>query len=101
MAMRAGLDPTPPEALTAFDIQVNPADRLPSLAQFSKALDGALTLPELHAFWRRREAAADSPSRDALMNVHRLRPSTRLQPSMESNASAGHREPWNQGKIVG
>ena len=67
MAMRAGLDPTLPEALTAFDIQVNPADRLPSLAQFSKALDRALTLPELHAFWRRVEAAPESPSRDALM----------------------------------
>ena len=67
MAMRAGLDPTLPEALTAFDIQVNPADRLPSLAQFSKALDRALTLPELHAFWRRVESAPESPSRDALM----------------------------------
>jgi integrase len=67
MAMRAGLDPTLPEALTAFDIQVNPADRLPSLAQFSKALDRALTLPELHAFWRRLDAAADGPARDALM----------------------------------
>lgn len=67
MAMRAGLDPTLPEALTAFDIQVNPADRLPSLAQFSKALDRALTLPELHAFWRRLEAALESPSRDALI----------------------------------
>lgn len=67
MAMRAGLDPTLPEALTAFDVQVNPADRLPSLAQFSKALDRALTLPELHAFWRRVEAAGDSPARDALM----------------------------------
>jgi integrase len=67
MAMRAGLDPTLPEALTAFDIQVNPADRLPSLAQFSKALDRALTLPELHAFWRRVEAAPESPSRNALM----------------------------------
>lgn len=67
MAMRAGLDPTLPEALTAFDVQVNPADRLPSLAQFSKALDRALTLSELHAFWRRVEAAADSPARDALM----------------------------------
>lgn len=67
MAMRAGLDPTLPEAMTAFDIQVNPADRLPSLAQFSKALDRALTLPELHAFWRRVEGATDSPARDALM----------------------------------
>ena len=67
MAMRAGLDPTLPAAMTAFDIQVNPADRLPSLSQFSKALDRALTLPELHSFWRRVEAAPDGPSRDALM----------------------------------
>ena len=67
LAMRAGLDPTLPEALTAFDIQTNPADRLPSLAQFSKTLDRALTLPELHAFWRRVETAVDSPARDALM----------------------------------
>jgi len=67
MAMRAGLDPTLPEALTAFDVQVNPADRLPSLAQFSKALDRTLTLPELRAFWRRLKDATDSPARDALM----------------------------------
>ena len=67
LAMRAGLDPTLPEALTAFEIRSNPADRLPSLAQFSKALDRALTLPELHAFWRRLEASADCPARDALI----------------------------------
>ena len=53
LAMRAGLDPTLPEALTSFGIQINPADRLPSLAQFSKALDRTLTLTELRAFWRR------------------------------------------------
>jgi integrase len=67
LAMRASLDPTLPEALTAFDVQSNPADRLPSLAQFSKALDRALTLPELNAFWRRLEGAIDSPARDALI----------------------------------
>lgn len=33
--------------------------------------------------------------------AHRLRPSTRLETVMESNASAVHREPWNKGKIVG
>ena len=44
-AMRAGLDPKLPKALTAFDILVNPADRLPSLSQFCKVLDRALTLP--------------------------------------------------------
>ena len=85
MAMRAGLDPTLPEALTAFDIQVNPADRLPSLSQFPKALDRTLTLPELHAFWRRLEAAPESPARDALMacmylGVQRPTPLLRLTP---------------------
>ena len=44
-AMRAGLNPKLPKSLTAFDIQVNPADRLPSLSQFCKVLDRALTLP--------------------------------------------------------
>lgn len=67
LAMRAGLDPTLPEALTAFDVESNPADRLPSLAQFSKALDRTLTLPELQAFWRHVEEATPSAARDALM----------------------------------
>lgn len=67
MAMRASLDPTLPEALTAFDVQSNQADRLPSLAQFSKALDRTLTLPELHAFWRRLDTWAESAARDALV----------------------------------
>ena len=67
LAMRAGLDPTLPEALTAFGIETNPADRLPSLAQFSKALDRALTLPELGAFWRRVNSLPESPARDALI----------------------------------
>ena len=53
MAMRASLDPTLPQALTAFNVEANPADRLPSLAQFSRALDRALTLPELKSFWNR------------------------------------------------
>ena len=67
LAMRASLDPTIPAALTAFDVESNPADRLPSLAQFSKALDRALTLPELHSFWRRVVAAPNTAARDALI----------------------------------
>ena len=67
LAMRASLDPTIPEALTAFDVESNPADRLPSLAQFSKALDRALTLPELHFFWKRVEASPTGAARDALI----------------------------------
>lgn len=67
LAMRAGLDPTLPPALGAFAVETNPADRLPSLAQFSRALDRTLTLPELRAFWRRINAMAESPARDALL----------------------------------
>lgn len=67
LAMRAGLDPTLPEGLTAFGVETNPADRLPSLAQFSKALDRTLTLPELRAFWLRVKGLPESPARDALL----------------------------------
>ncbi len=67
MAMRASLDPTLPHALTAFDVELNPADRLPSLAQFSKALDRALTLSELDSFWNRLLESPDCAARDALI----------------------------------
>jgi integrase len=67
LAMRAGLDPTVPEALTAFAVESNPLDRLPSLAQFNKALHRALSLPELVAFWKHVQAAPPGQPRDALM----------------------------------
>lgn len=67
LAMRAGLDPTLPEALTAFGVEINPADRLPSLAQFSKALDRTLTLPELRSFWLRVKRLPPTPARDAVL----------------------------------
>lgn len=66
-AMRADLDPTVPAAFGRFGITANPLDRLPSLAQFSRALDRALTLPELLAFWRRVVALQESAPRDALV----------------------------------
>ncbi|MFO1219839.1 MAG: integrase [Burkholderiaceae bacterium] len=93
MAMRAALDPTLPEALTAFDVQTNPADRLPSLAQFSRALDRTLSLPELRAFWRRVSALSDSPARDSLIACMYLggqRPTQllRVTPSMVDVAGA-------------
>lgn len=67
LAMRAGLDPTVPEELTEFDVKHNPLERLPSLAQFSKALDRALSLPELVAFWKRVQSAPAGPPLDALI----------------------------------
>ena len=67
VAMRAGLDPTVPEAFAVFEIEHNPMDRLPSLAQFNNALHRALTLPELVAFWRHVQALPAGPPRDALV----------------------------------
>ena len=66
MAMRAGLDPTIPGTFSAFGVEVNQLERLPSLSQFSKALDRALTLPELHAFWKRLQAKPEGAARDAI-----------------------------------
>lgn len=66
LAMRADSDPTLPEALTAFDVNANPLERLPSLSQYSKALDRALSHAELIAFWKRVKALPPGPSKDAL-----------------------------------
>ncbi|MDP1649659.1 MAG: integrase family protein [Rubrivivax sp.] len=66
MAMRAGLDPTIPGTFSAFGVEVNQLERLPSLSQFSKALDRALTLPELHAFWKRLQGKPEGAARDAI-----------------------------------
>lgn len=68
LAMRAGLDPTIPEALAAFGIEHNVLDRLPSLSQFNKALHRALSHPELVTFWRRVQALPAGPARDALVS---------------------------------
>jgi integrase len=67
LAMRASLDPTVPVAFGAFGIETNPLERLPSLAQYSRALDRALTLPELTAFWKRLKESPVSPARDAVI----------------------------------
>lgn len=66
LAMRAGLDPSVPGTLADFDVTANPADRLPSLAQYTKALDRVLTLAELRAFWTRAKALPSSAAADAL-----------------------------------
>ena len=66
MAMRAGLDPTVPAAFSAFGVEVNQLERLPSLSQFSKALDRALTLPELRLFWERLQKKPEGAARDAI-----------------------------------
>ena len=69
VAMRAGLDPTVPASFSAFGVEVNQLERLPSLSQFSKALDRALTLPELHVFWRRLQAKPEGAARDAIVST--------------------------------
>ena len=68
LAMRAGLDPTVPEAMAEFEVEHNPLDRLPSMSQFSRALHRALSLPELQSFWKRVLQAPAGPARDALMS---------------------------------
>lgn len=67
VAMRAGLDPTVPGTFADFGVEANPLERLPSLAQYTRALDRTLTLPELRAFWRRLTALPVSPARDAVL----------------------------------
>jgi integrase len=67
LAMRASLDPTVPTAFGAFGIEANPLERLPSLAQYSRALDRALTLPELAAFWKRLKELPVPPASDAVI----------------------------------
>lgn len=67
VAMRAGLDPSVPGEFAAFRVEANPLERLPSLAQFNRARDRALTQPELVAFWRRVKAAREGVRRDAIM----------------------------------
>jgi integrase len=92
MAMRASLDPTLPQALTAFDVESNPADRLPSLSQFSKALDRALTLPELKSFWTRLLESPECAARDALLTCLLLggqRPAQLLRTTAKDVDSSG------------
>ncbi len=66
VAMRAGLDPTVPGEFSAFDVKVNQLERLPSLARYSRALDRALTLPELLAFWQRLQVLPPGAAKDAV-----------------------------------
>ena len=58
--------------LVGFEVEINPADRLPSLAQYSKARDRALTLAELKAFWKRVESASAGAAKDALVTCFLL-----------------------------
>lgn len=67
LAMRAKLDPTVPGAFAGFAVKRNPADPLPSMAQYNQAHDRALTLPELRAFWSRLVALPQSPQRDGVI----------------------------------
>ncbi|MBN8511192.1 MAG: tyrosine-type recombinase/integrase, partial [Burkholderiales bacterium] len=63
-AMRARFDPKTGGAFAAFGVRTNPIEPLPALTEYSRALDRALTLPELRAFWRRLEAQPACAARD-------------------------------------
>ena len=60
-------DPDAPAALAPFAIESNPVATTASLAKYNRALERALTEPELRAYWAALQAAADSPTRDALL----------------------------------
>ncbi len=52
LGLRAGTDPTAPQALVAFQITSNPVADVGALAQFNRTRDRALSEPELRIFWR-------------------------------------------------
>lgn len=67
--MRARFDPKTGGAFAAFGVRSNPVEPLPSLTEYSRALDRALTLPELRAFWRRLQAQPASAARDFVQSL--------------------------------
>jgi len=67
LGARALDDADAPAAFLSFDIQSNPVAATASLAKYNRALERALTEPELRAYWAALLAAPDSPVRDALL----------------------------------
>jgi site-specific recombinase XerD len=67
VAMRAKLDANVPAAFLSFRIKYNPVAATGTLSEFNKALDRALTEPELREYYQALKEADDSPIRDALL----------------------------------
>lgn len=67
LAARAALDSDAPAAFLPFNVESNPVQATAALSQYNRALDRALSGPELREYWDALQAAPDSPARDALL----------------------------------
>ena len=67
LAARAALDSDAPAAFLPFNVEANPVQATAALSQYNRALDRALSEPELREYWAALQAAPDSPARDALL----------------------------------
>jgi len=67
LALRAENDPAAPTGLSDFEIVANPCDRIPSLSEFNRTRDRALSWPELIAYRKAVEALPKGATRDCLL----------------------------------
>ncbi|MEJ7668866.1 MAG: integrase family protein [Casimicrobiaceae bacterium] len=67
LAARAALDSDAPAAFLPFNVEGNPVQATAALAQYNRALDRALSDPELREYWAALQMATDSPARDAAL----------------------------------
>lgn len=65
LAARAALDSDAPAAFLPFNVESNPVQATAALSQYNRALDRALSDPELREYWKALNDAHDSPARDA------------------------------------
>ena len=69
LALRAASDPTIPEGLRGFGVELNPADKVPAagFAAFRKPGERTLSWAELRCYRARLEALPDGATKDSLM----------------------------------
>jgi integrase len=67
LAARAEVDSAVPSGFLAFGVEGNPVAATGTLAEFNRALDRALSDPELRAYHQAVKDLPDSPARDAML----------------------------------
>ncbi len=67
LAARAALDSDAPAAFLPFNVEANPVQATATLSQYNRALERALSEPELREYLAALEALPDAPARDALL----------------------------------
>ena len=67
LAARAEIDPDAPAVFLPFRVDGNPVAATGTLAKFNRALERALSEPELREYYGTLKDAPDSPIRDALL----------------------------------